>query len=664
MTKRTSSVYRTSVAAALTIAASSMIVARPITAQSPDSDTLATVVVSATKSPAARTSLTQAVTVISGDDLRARGVERVADALRQVPGASIVQNGSFGSVSTLFLRGGESRYTKFLIDGVAVNSPGGFFDLSHLTTDNVERIEIVRGPASVVHGADAVSGIVHIFTRQGRGPATVGAHVRAGTYGSVDGGVDVSGSRGNGRYSIGAFQHVSDGIIPFNNQYSNGTLSASAALVPQAGTDVSATARYTTAEFHYPTDFTGAPVDSNAYRVQHRLTTGIDLGTRISGPATVRVLLGSNDVSDLTEDIAIPFGATQRVHSALSSRGYRRSAEARVMLMLPNVTTLNIGAEYVRERESSANGEGPVGGLTTPTSSFIATRGNRAAYGELLGQLADQASYALSARLDDNSDYDAFTTYRLGTSIALAGSTRLRASLSTAFNAPAFNQLRPTLYTTGSPDLAPEHTRSFEVGLEQSFANGAVRLAADYFNQRFSDLIQFVSGGPPAFLGSYANLAGAESNGYDVELMVAPATANFSASASYTQASPRVTRLSPNYEGGLEIGQALLRRASHTAASVLTYQRKGALALSAAASYTGRRPDLDFSEFPSPTVTLPAYTKVDIAGSVDVLKRQGVTVLALTGRVENAFDKRYEDVLRFAAPGRVILIGARFTGTL
>jgi vitamin B12 transporter len=151
-----------------------------VRSQSPDTTQLGAVVVSASKVPRSADVLTQAVTVISGDDLRARGVARVADALREVPGASLVQSGSFGAITSLFLRGGENRYTKVLLAGVAVNAPGGYFDFSHLTTDNIERIEIVRGPASVC-GADAVTGIVQIFTRRGGpgGRASIGA--RGGT---------------------------------------------------------------------------------------------------------------------------------------------------------------------------------------------------------------------------------------------------------------------------------------------------------------------------------------------------------------------------------------------------------------------------------------------------------------------------------------------------
>ncbi|MEP6906347.1 MAG: TonB-dependent receptor plug domain-containing protein, partial [Gemmatimonadales bacterium] len=187
-------------AGALIIA--SGVVTLPAAGQAADTIKLKTVVVSATKTPVSRDELTQSVTVLSGDDLRARGVARVSDALQLVPGATLAQNGSFGSVTSLFLRGGESRYTKVLIDGVAVNQSGGYFDFSHLTTDNIERIEVVRGPASVLYGADAVTGIIQIFTKQGRGPLAFSASARGGTYGTVDDDVGVSGSSNGLAYSL------------------------------------------------------------------------------------------------------------------------------------------------------------------------------------------------------------------------------------------------------------------------------------------------------------------------------------------------------------------------------------------------------------------------------------------------------------------------------
>lgn len=629
-------------------------------AQSADTARLRTVVVSATKAgnPGA---LTQAVTVITGEDLRARGVARVTDALREVPGASLVQSGSFGSVTSLFLRGGESRYTKVLIDGVPVNAPGGFFDLSHLTTDNVDRIEIVRGPASVLYGADAVSGVVQIFTRVAAVGARRDASVRGGTYSTRDAEASLSSGTRQLGFAIGGGAHSTRGIVPFNNQYSNGTLSSSLRATAESIGELALSGRYTTAEYHYPTDFTGAPVDTNSYRVQHRLTLGLDASRALSAAANAHLLLTGNEVSDLTEDIAVPFGATAPSHSVFRSRGFRRGAEGRLSYFLPFAATLTGGAEYQLERERSGNRSGAVGAAATPTDGFVADRRNVAYYSELLGTALNRVSYNLSGRVDDNSEYGAINSYRLGGSVPVAGGVRLRGSLATAFNAPAFNQLRATLYTAASPDLQPERSRSWELGVERVWSESRLRVAGNYFNQRFSQLIQYVSGGPPAYLGSYANLTAATSNGYEVEAEAAPVRF-LRATASFTVVAPRVRELAPSYSGSLKAGDALIRRPTHSGTFALTYSGSAAQSIGAVAAYVGKRPDIDFSQFPSPTLTLPAYVRLDLSAQRRLLALSSGNSLSLTARVENALDKKYQDVIGFPAPRRVVLIGASLSG--
>ena len=638
------------------------LIARPAGAQNPDAVTLDTVVISATKTPVARNELTQSVTVINGDDLRARGVARVSDALQQVPGVAIAQNGSFGSVASLFLRGGESRYTKVLIDGVAVNQSGGYFDFSHLTTDNVERIEIVRGPASVLYGADAVTGVIQIFTRRGRGPLSLTTSARGGTYGTIDGDLGVSGSSRDVAYALAGAQHRTDGVLKFNNGYSNGTLSGSLGLSRSPTTDARVSARYTNAEFHYPTDFTGAPVDSNSYRVQHRLTAGLDASRQLSHSMRARFLAGTNEVSDLTEDIAVLFGGGSSLHSADRSRAHRRSVEARLSFLSSPAAILNLGGEYVWDAEKSTSSRGPVGSPALPTSRFDGDRQTRGAYVELLGSTKRRLTYTAAARLDNTSDYGSHPTFRLGTSVPLVARTRVRGSFSTAFNAPAFNQLRSTAFTEANPDLAPERSRSWEAGIEHSLPMNRARVSASYFNQRFEDLIQFVFGGPPTFIGHYDNLAEAASNGYEAEVELRPA-AIVSATASATVSSPHITRVYSSAQNPGAVGQALLRRPSHSGtASLRITPSRGSASLTA--SYGGKRADIDFNQFPSPTVTLPAYVRIDAAGETDVWHGESGSTLSLTVRLENALDKRYETVLHYPAPRRTILLGARFSGSL
>ncbi|MDP9203903.1 MAG: TonB-dependent receptor [Gemmatimonadota bacterium] len=646
-------------ALAATVLAVSLVAFRAAHGQASDTVELGTVVVSASKVPKPATSLTQPVTVLWGEDLRARGVTRLSDALREVPGAALVQSGSYGAVTSLFLRGGESRYTKVLIDGVPVNAPGGYFDFSHLTTDNIDRIEIVRGPASVLYGADAVSGIVQVFTRKSSGGPRASVGVRGGTYHSLDLDGDAAGSTRLGGFSVGAAHHSTDGILPFNNEYRNGTLSTALTLVDGAGGDAGISARYTAAEFHYPTDFTGQPVDSNSYRTQHRLTVGFNAGRNLTSNIQARVLVGSNDVTDLTEDIAIPFGAPSPEHSEFRSRGYRRSAEGRIAFFLPIGAALTVGSAYEQEHENSSNSSGAVGGTAVQTDAFDASRHNVAYYSELLGNVTPRFSYTLSGRVDDNSDYDRFGTYRVGVNAGLLPAIRVRASLSAAFNAPAFNQLRPTLYTVGSPNLRPERSRSAEIGVTTSFHPELFQLSANYFTQRFSDLIQYVNGGPPTFKGSYANLTAATSNGYEAELEVSPAR-NWRGNASFTIVNPRVTEIDPAYQGDNKVGDALLRRPSHSGSVVVSYAPPSSATLAASVSLVGKRADIDFAQFPSSRVTLPSYTKVDLSTELPLTGLHQPAV-RLSARIENVFDKRYEDVLHFAAPGRTILIGVRAT---
>jgi len=641
----------------LALSGAALAVVNRATAQSPDTTQLGTVVVSASKVPRPADVLTQAVTVISGDDLRARGVARVSDALREVPGAALVQSGSFGALTSLFLRGGESRYTKVLIDGVPVNAPGGYFDFSHLTTDNIDRIEIVRGPASVLYGADAVTGIVQIFTRRAGGQSRASLGARVGSYHSLDIDGDGSASRGIAGFSVGGAHHSTDGVLPFNNEYRNGTLSSSISLAHSSIGDARLSARYTAAEFHFPTDFNGQPVDSNSYRTQHRLTVGLDAGRNLTGNMQARLLAGSNDVSDLTDDIAVPFGSTTPQHSAFKSRDYRRNVEARLAFFVPSNATITIGGTYEKEHETNATGSGDVGAPTTQTDAFKASRYNAAYYSEILGAPFDRFSYTLSGRVDDNSDYERFATYRVGANVELLPALRLRGSISTAFNAPAFNQTRPTLYTVGNPELRPEKIHAAEIGITTNFRPDVFRLSASYFAQRFADLIQFVNGPPPSFKGSFANLTAATSNGFEAELQVTP-MANLRTTASYTIVNPRVAEIGSGYDGGDRVGDALLRRPSHSGSFIASYVRPSGISLGGVVTRVGKRPDLDFSQFPSPRVTLPDYTKVDLSAELP-LPRLGGGGFTLTARLENLFDKKYEEVLHFAAPGRTILIGGR-----
>lgn len=643
-------------AAALLVAPTALRAQRASVAAAADTTALTPVVVSASRVATPRSRLAQSVTVLTGVELRERGISTVTEALRQVAGAAVVQSGSYGALTSLFLRGGESRYTRVLLDGVPVNAVGGAFDFSHLTTDNIDRIEVVRGPASALYGADAVSGVIQIFTRRGVGRPRLTVGGRGGSYGTREGSAFVAGAKNLLSYSLGGAARRTDGILPFNNQSYNGTLSGLLRATPDSLTDAQIATRYTAAEFHYPTDFTGAPVDSNAYRVQHRLTVGVDAGRFITPRVQLRVLGASNEVRDFTEDLAPGFADPALVRSNARGRGNRRSGELRANVFMGPRATLSVGGVYQREYERNATASGPPAGpLAGSTDSRVRT--TAAAYADVAGSVADRVAYSASARIDKPSDFSSATTIRAGANAELLRGMRARASYGTAFNAPAFNQLFATAFTNASPDLQPERTNSAEVGLEQTVAGGHALVSAVYFAQRFNQLITYVNAIAPAFKGSYANLAGAAANGYEVELRLLELD-GFSGSAQLTRVAPRVTRLAPAYDGSLTVGQALLRRPSHSAAATLSYRLATGSSIGGTATFTGARPDADFTGFPSRPVTLPAYRRYDLFGELDLSDFVRVPAV-LTLRVDNVTSVRYQEVFGYAGPRRAVLVGGR-----
>src|SRR5512142_1676576 len=234
-------------------------------AQQPDTVTLPPVVVTANRIPTTVNALSSAVTVISGESLRARGIATVADALRLTPGAAVVATGSFGGQTSVFLRGGESDYVKGLIDGGPQNQPGGFYEFANLGTEDVERIEIVRGPVSVLYGSDAVAGVVQVFTRTGLGRPSGRLAFGGGSYGTEWSTGEVSGATGPFAWRSTVSRRTTSGTYPVNSGDRRILLGGSVRFAPDARSAASVSFHYSDAVHHFPTDGTGQISDSNQF---------------------------------------------------------------------------------------------------------------------------------------------------------------------------------------------------------------------------------------------------------------------------------------------------------------------------------------------------------------------------------------------------------------
>ena len=606
-----------------------MVTATAVQAQAPqDTVTLAPVTVTATRLPVERQGVPASMTVLSGRDLRARGITRLADALRDVPGASIVQSGSFGSQTAIFVRGGESDYTKVLIDGVPVNDAGGAVDLAHISVADVERIEIVRGPASVLWGSDAVTGVIQIFTHRVSDRSRVDLSARGGTYGTRDASGAVSITKGSTSLSGSIASQRTDGVLDFNNGYRNRHVGAAVRTEPTPGTAFRAMIRHSDATYHFPTDFRGVAVDSNQYRREKRLVGSIEGSATISPRVTARLLIAANEL-DAINDNEVDRPDDFAYHD--ESEGTRRVADGRVDIVLPRATTLTTGAEWTRQREAN-------------TAGFDGSRLNRAYYAQLLTGGSSPWLVA-GARVDDNEKFGTFVTTRASASWRLATATRARVTFGTAFKEPAFAEIFSTSFTRGNPGLRPEQSRSIEGSLEQTVLGQHVNLGVTWFDQRFRDRVDFIPfPSDSAVFGTFANIGRARASGVEVEARVAAYT-GLAFNASYAYLDTEIT----DDEFGRE-GQRLLRRPRHTASATASYSRTRG-SLSVTANRVGSRHDVGY-------VRLPWHTTVDVAGELRVFER-GPSGVSITGRLENAFDERYESIVGFRAPGRTLLVGGQ-----
>jgi vitamin B12 transporter len=632
-----------------------LLVASAAAAQSTKPDTLAAVVITATRLPVATAAPTAATTVLAGDDLRAKGITRVADALRLVPGFAVVSSGGLGSQTSLFVRGGNSNYVRVLVDGTPINDAGGAVDIGQLSTDNLARIEIVRGPASVLYGSDAVTGVIQLFTRDGSGPASVHGLLGGGTRNAQRAELGVRGGSARAGYSLSAAHAGANGFLAFNNANRNDVLSAAARWTPDARTDARLAIRWSASSYQYPTDYTGAVVDRNAEQADHRLTVGFDGGRRLSDRVEVRLALNSNEFLPRSNDGPDSKADTTGFYGSFSRAvRTRRSADLRFNVRLADRTTLTVGGDVARDRERSSSRS--LSEFGASASGFEAARHNSAAYAQLLGDVATRFSYTLGARMDQNSAFGAFQTVRAGVAYALDGGVRVRASLGSAFKAPSFFENFATGFVQGNPALEPERSRSAEVGADWTSGDGALALGVTLYTQSFQNVIQYTGTVPSPGAPNYFNVAAADANGAEADLTW-HATARTTVTARYSYLDSKTTQAGFDKGTGANyvVGERLIRRPPHTAVVSLAHQFARGAALQVIATRVGERDDRDYVPYPAEAITLPAYTKLDLSASVPLGGRWSVVV-----RGDNLLDARYQEIARYQAPGAMLFAGLRF----
>ncbi len=608
-------------------------------------------VVTASPTPRAAGDVARFVTVLDGADLRAAGVTHLADALRAVPGLAVVRGGSFGAATSVFMRGGESDHVQVLVDGVQVNQPGGAFDFSGLTLESVERIEIVRGPASSLYGSDAMAGVIHVITRTGRGATRGDVSLRAGSFGRREGTLRIEGGGAGAGWALGLERLRAVGVLRRNNGFANTVLTANARLAPDASTRVSLGLRFADRIYHFPTDGAGAVTDDNAFTFGDESSAALSASRRVSSGVEVvgTVTLaqhdgGTDDQPDSESDTLEFYGFTSLDHVRRATADVRMNVYGG-----PGVATIGVEWEQQRQRSfsESLSQWGPDAGRSERD------RGNRAGYAHVTGARRG-LSFAAGGRLEDNDAFGRVASWNAEAGWQATPSTRVRASVGRAVKEPTFFENFAAGWVRGNPDLAPERAGSVEAGVEQTLAGGRLLVRGSWYEQRFRDLIQYLASPASPADPNFVNVAEAAARGSEVGMVVREG--NLRAGVDWTWLMTEVLDAGVDEGPGADFvrGSPLLRRPTHT----LAFHASWALAaatVSADVRGVGERDDRDFSVFPARRVELPRYTTVDLGVEVPVAR------LRLALRAENLLGSRYEEVAGFPAPGRGFYLGGRVT---
>jgi vitamin B12 transporter len=594
------------------------------------------VVVTAQTLPLDAASSPAPATILTREEIDQRAATSLPDLLATLPGFSLGRTGPEGGTASLFLDGGNSNYTKVLVDGAPLNTPGGLIDFSDFTPDNIDKIEVIHGAESALYGSDAMDGVIQIFTHRGatRIPEFT-AFADGGNFSTGRGGAQLSGLLGRFDYSTGVSDLETDGQ-GVNDAFRDRTLSgnfgwrlsdtARAGLSLRDNVSAAGTPGQTLLEPAHPTDSIGL---HNFTAILHtEFTTGSHWHDQLDGTEYYFREINHGSFGDTLYQ-------------------YNRSRFAGQSTYLVKEFGITAGYEYEVE-----NG-------FISYIGFHARRNNQAGFLDARWQPAPRLTLSAGVRADDNADFGTRVVPRAGASYALRtargalGDTHLRASYGQGIVEPRFDQTFGTdPCFTGNSNLSPERSRTVHAGVEQKLASDRVRLTVDYFDSRFRDIISFQSD-PVTFCGTFfnTNLARARGANFSGEARVTPW---LSASANYTYDSTRTlsaptdpVNLDPNYLPG----SRLLRRPVNSGNAMLnaTFLRMN---WNLSGYFTGQRFDYNY---PGQIIN-PGYARFDLAASYNVSR--GFT---LYGRIANLADKQYQDAYGYPALGREFRIGVKYT---
>ena len=594
------------------------------------------------------------VTVITADDIKASGKGTVEELLKGVVGIDVASNGGAGSMTSVFIRGGDAKNTLVLIDGVPINDPASTnrtATLANLTLDNVEKIEVVRGSLSVLYGSNATAGVINILTKKGDGPLNFYAALEGGSYGTrkIYGGLN--GKSGNSRYAATLARLKSDGFSFADNRnpaiahegntsekdgYTNTTLSASYSYDFLPETVLEATFRYTDSSVKYDDTANGYTGDRFNF----------NMATYGSDPDPYGLKEQHNDSRQYVGRMALKNTGKLLVSTLFA----QFTDENRNDFNNDGLKTTNfIGGMY----EAGWQGDLNVTESNTLTFGLSGKNENMQYHDYLWGSstidksvlsantwLQDQWSIAgakvvAGIRYEDHEIFGSKVTGRIAPSYTI-GDTVVKASYGTGFLAPSLYQLYSDY---GSETLKPETSTGWDVGIEHRLREN-LRGGVTWFSSVFDERIDF-----DMVTWKYSQVAG-ESKSCGIE--------------SFLEWRPlEALQLAMNYtynQTENPYGEQFVRRPANKAGISGRYRIGRSGRLSANVQWVDERKEVTSSRDlnGNPVSKLPDYFLLNLAGSWNLSDK-----VELYGRIDNVLDTWYEEVWAYATPGRSAYAGIK-----
>jgi outer membrane cobalamin receptor len=638
------------------------------------------VVVSASQIDTPLSRVTDSVTVIGRAELDLQQTDTVAEALRLVPGFGVVATGGRGSLTSIFPRGGESDYTLVLIDGIPQNSFGGGFDAAHLGTADIDRIEVVRGPASALYGSGAIGGVVHVITQQG-GPVRGRASFEGGGYGFNRTTASGSGSRGAWRWGGAVDRLQTDGdsrSAPSvnrsvaNDDYERTIGSGSFGWSDRPARSVRVDARGDRDERGYPGAFGSDPLhlygglDLTSRGRNTRREVGASALFGETGAGRHRLSMTFGDLK--SRFVSPPFGCNPtacRLPADVSEDRTRRLTGRYQFDRDFGRVGISMGWEALHERVDNTFITGttfaPVPITRLVQGLFVEARpaiGARA-FLTLGARLERIERSALEANPGNRPAFDSERVWSLNPKASVAwlvrapgasGWTKVRAGVGTGIKPPTGFEIA----YTDNPNLKPERNVSVDAGIEQALAGSAVIVEATFFANRYDDLIVNVGSATGVSRYRTDNVANASARGLETGVHW-QAVHGLSARLAWTFLHTEVLgidTLPSRAPGFFKVGDPLVRRPRQQGFVEVTWSGRRGNAF-ATIGGRGRMSDLE-PNYASSVVTNPGYATVALGGAVTIARH-----LDVYARVLNAADRKYEEAFGYPALGRSAAVGLR-----